>query len=40
MNVTPHVAAKAKDSAIDRRTTRHAGGTLLEPHRFPAECPE
>jgi hypothetical protein len=25
MNVTPHVAAKAKDSAVDERTTRHAG---------------
>ena len=25
MNVSPHVAAKAKNSAIDARTTRHAG---------------
>ena len=25
MNVTPHVTAKAKGSAIDGRTTRHAG---------------
>jgi transposase/IS5 family transposase len=25
MNVTPHVAAKAKGSAVGRRTTRHAG---------------
>ena len=25
MNVTPHVAAKVKSSAIDGRTTRHAG---------------
>ena len=25
MNVTPHVAARAKGSAIDGRTTRHAG---------------
>ena len=25
MNVSPHVAAKAKGSAIDGRTTRHAG---------------
>ncbi len=25
INVTPHVAAKAKDSAVDERTTRHAG---------------
>jgi hypothetical protein len=25
MNVTPHVAAKATGSAIDRRTIRHAG---------------
>jgi transposase len=24
INVTPHVAAKAKDSAVDERTTRHA----------------
>ncbi len=24
-NVTPHIAAKAKGSALDRRTTRHAG---------------
>jgi hypothetical protein len=23
INVTPHVAAKAKDSAVDERTTRH-----------------
>jgi transposase len=25
INVTPHVAAKTKDSAVDERTTRHAG---------------
>jgi len=25
MNATPHVAQKAKGSAIDKRTTRHAG---------------
>jgi len=25
LNVTPHVAAKARGSALDRRTTRHAG---------------
>jgi len=25
MNVTPHVAAKASRSALDGRTTRHAG---------------
>jgi hypothetical protein len=25
MNVTPHVAAKVAGSAVDRRTTRHAG---------------
>jgi hypothetical protein len=25
MNVTPHVAAKTKDSAVDERTTRHDG---------------
>ena len=28
MNVTPHVAAKAKDSAIDGRTTRHVATRL------------
>lgn len=28
MNVTPHVAAKNKGSAIDGRTTRHAGYTI------------
>jgi transposase len=30
MNVTPHVAAKAKGSAIDRRTTRHAGYVISQ----------
>lgn len=30
MNVTPHVAAKAKGSALDRRTTRHAGYALSQ----------
>ena len=25
MNVTPHVAAKARNAAVDGRTTRHAG---------------
>jgi transposase len=30
MNVTPHVAAKAKGSAIDGRTTRHAGYALSQ----------
>ena len=30
MNVTPHVAAKAKGSAIDRRTTRHAGYAISQ----------
>ena len=32
MNVTPHVAAKAKGSAIDGRTTRHAGYGLQPAH--------
>jgi hypothetical protein len=30
MNVTPHVAAKVTGSAIDRRTTRHAGYALSQ----------
>lgn len=30
MNVTPHVAAKTKGSAIDGRTTRHAGYALSQ----------
>jgi hypothetical protein len=30
MNVTPHVAAKAKGSAIDGRTTRHAGYAMSQ----------
>ena len=30
MNVTPHVAAKAKGPAIDGRTTRHAGYALSQ----------
>ena len=30
MNVTPHVAAKAKGSAIDGRTTRHKGYALSQ----------
>ena len=30
MNVTPHVAAKAKRSAIDGRTTRHAGYAISQ----------
>ena len=30
MNVTPHVAAKAKGSAIDGRTTRHAGYVISQ----------
>ena len=30
MNVTPHVAAKAKGSAIDGRTTRHAGYAISQ----------
>jgi len=30
MNVTPHVAAKAKGSAIDGRTTRHSGYAISQ----------
>jgi hypothetical protein len=30
MNVTPHVTAKAKGSAIDGRTTRHAGYAISQ----------
>jgi transposase len=30
MNVTPHVAAKARGSAIDARTTRHAGYAISQ----------
>jgi hypothetical protein len=30
MNITPHVAAKAKGSAIDGRTTRHAGHAISQ----------
>jgi transposase len=33
MNVTPHVAAKVKGSAIDGRTTRHAGYALSQKKR-------
>jgi transposase/IS5 family transposase len=39
MNVTPHVAAKAKGSAIDRRTTRHAGYALSQRIRKRIEEP-
>jgi hypothetical protein len=30
MNVTPHVTAKAKGSALDGRTTRHAGYAISQ----------
>jgi hypothetical protein len=30
MNITPHVAAKAKGSAIDGRSTRHAGHAISQ----------
>jgi transposase len=33
MHVTPHVAAKAKGSAIDERTTRHAGYAVSQRKR-------
>ena len=33
MNVTPHVAAKVKGSAIDSRTTRHAGYAVSQKKR-------
>jgi len=39
MNVTPHVAAKAKGSAIDGRTTRHAGYALSQRARKKIEEP-
>jgi transposase len=39
MNVTPHVAAKAKGSAIDGRTTRHAGYAVSQRIRKRIEEP-
>ena len=39
MCVTPHVAAKARGSAIDRRTTRHAGYTVSQKKRKLVEEP-
>ena len=33
MNVTPHVAAKVKGSALDGRTTRHAGYLVSQKKR-------
>jgi transposase len=39
MNVTPHVAAKAKGSAIDGRTTRHAGYAISQRIRKRIEEP-
>ena len=39
MCVTPHVAAKAKGSAIDRRTTRHAGYAVSQRKRKKIEEP-
>ena len=38
-HVTPHVAQKARHSAIDRRTTRHPGYTLSQKHRKKIEEP-
>ena len=39
MNVTPHVAAKAKGSVIDSRTTRHAGYAVSQRIRKRIEEP-
>ena len=39
MCVTPHVAAKAKGSAIDGRTTRHAGYAVSQRKRKKIEEP-
>lgn len=36
-HVTPHVAQKARHSAIDRRTTRHPGYALSQKHRKTIE---
>ena len=37
--VTPHVAQKARHSAIDGRTTRHEGYVLSQKHRKRIEEP-
>jgi hypothetical protein len=39
MNVTPHVAAKSKGSAINGRTTRHAGYAISQRIRKRIEEP-
>lgn len=39
MCVSPHIAAKAKGSAIDRRTTRHAGYAVSQRKRKQVEEP-
>ena len=39
MCVTPHVATKAKGSAIDGRTTRHAGYAVSQTYRKQIEEP-
>lgn len=39
MRVTPHIAAKAKGSAIDARTTRHAGYAVSQRKRKLVEEP-
>ena len=39
MCVTPHIAAKAKGSAIDARTTRHAGYAISQKKRKQVEEP-
>ena len=37
--VTPHVARKVRHSAIDARTTRHAGYALSQKRRKKIEAP-
>jgi len=37
--VTPHIAQKSRNSAIDGRTTRHAGYALSRKHRKQIEEP-
>jgi len=38
LNVTPHVAAKEKGSALDGRTTRHATYKVSQVRRKKVEC--
>jgi hypothetical protein len=39
MNVAPHVASKSKGSAIDARTSRHAGYKISQAKRYWVEKP-